>query len=32
MLHKKMTTFSKETTVETSNLQPVELMHMDFAF
>ena len=27
-----MTTLPKETTVETSNLQPGELIHMDFVF
>ena len=27
-----MTTFSKVTTVDTTNLQPGELIHMEFAF
>ena len=27
-----MTTINKGTTVDTSNLQPGELVHMDFAF
>ena len=32
MLHRKVTTLPKGTTVDTSNLQPRELIHMDFYF
>ena len=32
ILHRKMTTTNKGTTVDTSNIQPGELIHMDFAF
>ena len=32
ILHRKMTTFRKGTTVDTSNLQPGELVHVYFGF
>ena len=32
LLHRKMTTINKGTTVDTSDLQPGEIFHMDFVF
>ena len=32
LLHRKMKTVNKGTTVDTSNLQPGELVYMDFEF